>query len=466
MNFLKKLFGFSIGPVLGMFVSLITIPITTYFINPTEYGKSAMFTLVQSVILAIAYLGLDQSFIVYYHEVKDKKKLLLNCIFTPLIIVVMIFCVLPFFDNYISSFLFGDSFYTFPVYLMVIGIPFIVIERFILLEIRMEEKAFQYSMYNVLLKIIIFLITLVYVLFIRQDFLAIVYSTILGQLIGDIILIIIYHRYLTFDISKIDLSLFKKMFKYALPLAITAIVSWGLNSVDKIFLRALSTFEEVGYYSLAMKLANFLGIIQTSFASFWTPTAFKWYNEKRKNKYFEIVSKTLACIMALIFLFILLLKNIIPILLSESYNQSVYIFPSLLLVPIMYTMSESTVYGIYFKKKSNIILGISVATILINILLNAILIPVYQAKGAAIATGISYLFFFWTRTLISRKLWYPIELNHFIFTSAILVFASIINSFIYDLFIITIINIICILLVICIYYKHIKYVIFTYLLKK
>ena len=52
-RFLQRLFGFSLGPILGAVISLIQVPILTYFLSTTEYGKAGLF---QNMILMIPKL--------------------------------------------------------------------------------------------------------------------------------------------------------------------------------------------------------------------------------------------------------------------------------------------------------------------------------------------------------------------------------------------------------------------------
>lgn len=49
--------------------------------------------------------------------------------------------------------------------------------------------------------------------------------------------------------------------------------------------------------------------------------------------------------------------------------------------------------------------------------------------GAAVATGMSHLFYFWIRTLYSRKLWFDFELKHLVALSFILFISAMVNSF-------------------------------------
>ena len=76
----------------------------------------------------------------------------------------------------------------------------------------------------------------------------------------------------------------------------------------------------------------------------------------------------------------------------------------LVFVPVMYLISETTMMGIVFKKKSKYFMYISIIVAIINIIGNLGLIPHIGAKGAAISTGFSYIVFFYFRTYFSQKL--------------------------------------------------------------
>ncbi|MGL4655486.1 MAG: polysaccharide biosynthesis C-terminal domain-containing protein, partial [Sarcina sp.] len=66
---------------------------------------------------------------------------------------------------------------------------------------------------------------------------------------------------------------------------------------------------------------------------------------------------------------------------------------------------ETTVIGISFMKKTKYTIWIAIISALTNVVGNIILVPILGAKGAAISTGISYIVFFITRTIISKKLY-------------------------------------------------------------
>ena len=372
---IKKFFGFSLGPVASMFISFISVPLTTYFIVPSEVGKASLFSMVQSILMMIMYLGLDQSYVREYYDEKDKSKLISNCMIVPLIFSLIIVIICALFYKPISLWLFGNI-YFYPIFLLGISTIFMCFERFILLTLRMKEKAFLYSAISIITKLISVMILFIFVLFIRIDFLAIIYSSIFTQILSGTILFIIYKNSIKLAIHKINYNYAKSLLKYGLPLAGVAIVGYLLNSIDNVFLKIFSTYEEIGYYSVAVKITGFLTILQNIFGTFWAPVSYRWYHENKPIIYYERVSKLLALAMSLLFCLILLFKDLIPILISKTYLSSVTVIPFLLFHPIMYTLGITTELGMLFKKKNHYSLYISVFALAVNIILNMLLVPI------------------------------------------------------------------------------------------
>ena len=131
--------------------------------------------------------------------------------------------------------------------------------------------------------------------------------------------------------------------------------------------------------------------------------------------------------MVSMFMGILTFKEVIIKILSPDYYNAVEILPFLLIYPIMYTVSEVTVVGIYFSGKSVTTIIVAVCSCVLNVTLNSLLIPKYGAIGASIATGCSYILFFWLRTIISRKVWRHFSINYYVYITIIILVQCFIN---------------------------------------
>ena len=449
MNAIIKKFGaFSAGPIIGACISFITIPIITGFISPDEYGRASMFTLTQTILALVIYLGLDQSYVKYFNEYKEKDVLFFNALVMPLFTSVIIDILLFGCREQVSIWLFDTPDENLCIFMLMLYLPFCILERFFMLRIGMQERGLLYSALSILIKIGILVATVILLAFYERSFRSVVYAAVLGEVTGTVVIILVGRKESDNNELRIDFELQKTLLKYGLPLIPAAIVAWILSSMDKVMIRSICDYNELGLYTAALKIVSVLGIVQQCFATFWSPIAFRWNKESRGIKNFELVGRVLIVGMSIIFVLIMTFKTVIIKLLSPEYEQAAYIMPFLLLNPVMYTVSEVTVVGIYFTGKSFTTNIVAICSCICNLGLNALLIPKWGASGAAIATGISYTLFFWLRTMISRRIWKKFDIKNYIVYTLVLLLSSTINVII-EGWIVTIFNVsLCLILII------------------
>lgn len=426
-KYLKSFGAFSIGPIVGAVFSFITIPIITYFISPSEYGRVSMFTLFQNVLGMIAYLGLDQAYIKFYHDEEDKEKLMLHSIVPALSLAVLVSIGVFLLKEPLATWLYGSTEDLSCVYILIPYLPFFVVERFILIKYRMEQKGMLYSFFSIFSKAALLVLSVLTLKYYLCGYQSVIYSTVLAQILTTVLLIISCYKNNKITVSEWEWSYAKTLLKYSLPLIPATIVGWVLNSMDKIMIRSLCDYQQLGLYDTALKIVSVLAIVQNCFSTFWSPIAFKWNKEKKETEKFEEVGKILSIIMVSMFMGILTFKEVIIKILSPDYYNAVEILPFLLIYPIMYTVSEVTVVGIYFSGKSVTTIIVAVCSCVLNVTLNSLLIPKYGAIGASIATGCSYILFFWLRTIISRKVWRHFSINYYVYITIIILVQCFIN---------------------------------------
>ncbi|MBU0922397.1 MAG: polysaccharide biosynthesis C-terminal domain-containing protein [Gammaproteobacteria bacterium] len=73
--------------------------------------------------------------------------------------------------------------------------------------------------------------------------------------------------------------------------------------------------------------------------------------------------------------------------------------------PLLYALSESTGIGLSINRKTYLSMLASCLAIAFSILTNYLLVPKYEAAGAAVATAITFWFFFFLRTELSCLAW-------------------------------------------------------------
>ena len=453
---LKSIIGFSIGPILSSAIGFLTTPIVTFFIAPEEYAKLNIYLLFQNILSVSIYLALDQSFVRFYNDREDKKKLWRQAIFIPLIISIILAVIVLFNYRFFSDYLFEIKDNYIPIILFCISIPLIVLERFILLWIRMQENAIKYSTFNILLKVSVLVVTVLLMLLYEKTYISAIYGYVIGQIIVDILLVVSNtellrwhkHTYNSVDVSE--------LVKYAIPLAPVAFISLMLNSTDRIMLNEIGTLTDVGLYSVALRITGLLGILKTCITSFWTPMSLRWKANGVNNEQFNSVMDIVTVCRSLVFGGCLLIKPIIFLLFGEAYRQAMYIFPYLLFYPILYTICEIFLVGILFKKKGYFVTICSVVSLILNIGINFVLIPMLGAIGAACATALCNGIYFFMVMFFSRKCWYKFPIRKMAIVILLMYISAGINTFVHSQVLVTVVNMITLFLTIALYNCTVK----------
>jgi O-antigen/teichoic acid export membrane protein len=298
----------------------------------------------------------------------------------------------------------------------------------------MKLRGKLYSFINILIQTITFAFLLFFLLIYEKSFRAIIYATMASSLFESIVLICFTKEYWQFKKIKINWKLMQELLSFGLPLVPVTLSSSALNSVDKLALRTMVSFEELGLYTAAFKIVALLSIIQGIFMTAWVPIAYKWHEDNVSTKQFEFISTVILGIMSVLFAIILLMRNVIILFLGNEYRNITSIFVFLLFVPISSTIAETTGMGISFSKKTKYHIYTVVGALVLNLIGNYLLVPKYGAVGAAIATCIAYFVFFWGKTLISRHLWYKIGLYKYIMNFVLLLCLMIIVYYGYGMF--------------------------------
>ena len=154
--------------------------------------------------------------------------------------------------------------------------------------------------------------------------------------------------------------------------------------------------SEVGYYEQAQKIIKMLLTIITSFGTVMMPriaNTFANKDRKRINTYMEkSFQLVLLFSFPLIFGTIAISDLFIPLFLGPGYEKTTLIMK--VICPIILFIGLSNVTGIQYllptKQQRKYIISVIIGS-LINITLNLILIPKYNALGASIGTIIAEL---------------------------------------------------------------------------
>ena len=428
---LKSFLKFSFGSWVASVISLITVPITTLLIAPSEFGKSTLFVLWTNILLQFILLGGDSGFMRFFYQTEPARRgqLLLSSIIPSFFSWIIISCTLIYLWRNISTMLIGELDITI-IWLLILQLLIMLFERYSFLIVRMQQKGICFSIVRILASLITALTLILYAKYVNADFYAIIYSA-LASLLTSFLILVIVERKLWFSSMSYDKMLVKKIFKFGFPLLFTGFIAMFFEGMDKIMLRHFSTFEELGIYNVAFKIVAVLAIVQSSFSTFWVPLSYKTYEkDKYETSLYEDAFKYVSFILVFLSFIVIGFRGVLVHILDQKYYNCIDVVPFLVFMPISYTLAEITTVGINFMNKTKYYVYIFGGLILVSLLFYSLFVPLWGAKGAALALSLSYLSYFLFRTVVAIKL-YPFRLEPRAFVSmAILFITAFVNTFI------------------------------------
>ena len=200
-------------------------------------------------------------------------------------------------------------------------------------------------------------------------------------------------KYINFNFNEITIKKLKIHIAPLIVLAISIFFSTIYSQVDITMLGSITTEKEVAFYSYAHKIPEMIIMLSTSLTGVFLPRLSYYYKENRL-KFNELVENGIKILSFIsipaTFAFYVLIPQIIEVFFGSEFLPAVTTARVFSILIIIKSFGNLLCYQLIIcsgneKKRlpAYIVAGIS------NILLNTILIPIYGAVGAAIASLIA-----------------------------------------------------------------------------
>lgn len=405
----RKIAAFALGPVAGAALGLIMVPVVAWLYPAEDVGRVAMLNVVSSFCVLLFSLGLDQAYVRDYHEVKNRPALLKMAVVPGLALLVVALLLGLASPGLLSRSLFGVDSGVLSA-MAASCFLFTFLSRFLSLVLRMQEKGLAYSMSQVLPKLLFLLLLGAYLLFsLGLSFT----SLLVAQALSIVLTTLVYGwntrgEWLPAMGQALERARLAAMLRYGAPLILGGAAFWGLTAMDKLLLRSLSTFAELGIYSVAVSFAAAAVIVQNVFSTVWAPTVYKWHAEgidpARIDRITDYVLLVVVTVLGLVGLF----SWVIAWLLPAHYRDVQYLVLACMAYPLFYTLSEATAVGLGITRKSGYAMAASLIAAAVNFLGSYLLVPPLGATGAAISTAVAFWIFLVCRTEFSSLVWRPL----------------------------------------------------------
>ncbi len=192
---------------------------------------------------------------------------------------------------------------------------------------------------------------------------------------------------------RFDPVLIKKLFLLGILYSASFFIIMLNFRVDIIILERLAGLEQVGWYSLGVNIAEQLWQIPLAISIIlFSRTASTEEPHAMTRRTLALARASLVLSIGLSVAIFLVAPWIIPPVFGEKFTPSVLLLQAILpgvVLMVIFRILSGQIAGM---GKPQLSIYVFLPALIINIVLNLILIPRYQALGAAVATNISYAF--------------------------------------------------------------------------
>ena len=395
----KEVIIYFIGKIIPAIFNILLIFISIKFLGEEKYGQ---YTLLLNIVLTIHTFtfGIVQQGILRF---LSQNKTFINISINRFFIFINVTSLL----GVIVFYIFNFFYFNLDIINVIIISAFLYLYNLYMYNLTINQALFKSKKYvinEIMYNLFLIVFLLIFIFYNYKNYMIIFWSMLISLFIVISIITLGFIKTNKIKYSKTYLNkiFFKKTLNYGIQITVWLSIAYIFNIVDRYIMKGYIGYKEVGIYSsiydIIFKISTFA--CAPILLAYHPRIAFEWNNNKI-NKSFSLIKKAIKIeilIFIMVFALFLLTQKFIFFKISNIHyvgNINLLSIPIILSAFIwQISMFVHKPLELIFKQYLMII-GI-VISLLINIVLNYLLIPIYGYQIAAVNTLISvsfYLFF-------------------------------------------------------------------------
>lgn len=410
-SFLKNAAIYGLGGVATQIAGIILLPLYTQYLTPIEFGVLDLVNRVGQVILITLMVnGLRMATLTFYQQAENstEKDSVASSQTALVLLIVLSFGTLSVvFSGWLAQ-LAGIK----DPDLLSLGIiaslsEALLIVPLALIQARIESTTFVVVSLGMLVcRVALCILALAYF---QLGLFGVLWSSIVVSVgFGGLLTA----REINRGSLRLDLRQVVSGFRFAIPFLPAGILAFVMVSSDRFLLNASNHQEELGLYSLAMRLATAVVLFSiTPIYRVWSSTMYDVAKrDDAATNFGEMYTRMMHAFVVVGLLFAMFSPELVYLLASEEFYGTAALVAPLVLSQYFYNGASALDAAFYVQRKTNIkpliILIATVATLILYVLF----IPKYGASAAAWSSVIGNAIY-WQLTWIFAQRVFPIRFD-------------------------------------------------------
>lgn len=400
------------GTIIVSVLGFASTMLLTRILSNQVYAMYGLLSTFCTAVTMFISFGFDSSYMrFYYNHGYTQKAFMIKCLKVPIIIFIVFSLIVLEPSHKLINYLFESNLSAFALMILLGYTLFFFLHRFSQLTARMEERALNYVVSNIIAKsgFIVFIL-ISYLIWKNISFEMVILSFALSSLIAVIINLSVFFKVANKSCSTQEANVNnsisdKELIRYGFPYMVNDVLVLVIPVIEKLIIRDLAGWEVLSIYTAAATFQTIASLVSNTVVNIWNPIVFKHCeNEKHLKPILHDIGFSLTIIIALGTSFCILCRRWLILLLGDNYYDAFIIAPAILFGALFNV--SATIYGsgINIRKKTIHFIVSPFIQIVVSIILCYITVPALGLVGVGISTLISITLSRIYRIVVGMKL--------------------------------------------------------------
>lgn len=395
---------YGIGGILTRFISFFLLPVYTSYLTPDDYGIISIIGLLTLCTFPVFSLGFGTSLGICYFDHKDtpgKEK----TIWTSIVILVFSTTILVllgwWFGPQISWLSLQDTKYADLILISFLATAASILYTPLRSYLQFEERAKLYVTLTIISSLITIGFSILMVVYFAGGAAGMIKANLYGQTATLVLISIVVGRKVKF---RFDMKECNKLLKLGIPLVPAFFCLFIIQQSNKYTLMWLSGLHSVGIYSVGFNIGYTMNLLVNGFTAAWYPYFMSFVDKQDEasplfGRIFTYYTMVFGALTACYFIFA---RPVVLLLTKTPFHDCYYMVGLTAASNLFLGMFTLLLPGIYFAKDVKFITVIQLIAAVLVIILNFLLIWLWDFQGAAWAlmlgnTLLCLLQYLWNR---------------------------------------------------------------------
>ena len=382
---------YGLGGLVSRILAVLLLPLYTRYLSPSDYGKVETLIALTTVVGIALRLGITSAFFRFYFdsaEPEARRRVLRTSFWFTMGMATVGLAVGVALSSEISQLLFGSTGDADLVAASFVGLWAGMNWEQLTSLFRVEERSIAFvtaSLANILITIGA---TLLLVVGLEKGPIGVIIGNFTGTLLVYAVLIGYRREQLGLEF---DRRLLREMNRFGIPLVPTALFLWVTNFSDRLFLVKLADTQEVGLYSVGVRIASAMVLLITAFRLAWPAFAYSIEDDREARRTYAYVLTYLVLVTTWVATGLALLSPwIVEWIAAPAFESSSRVVGPLAFSTVAFAGYIVVAIGVGRARRTQFNWVVTGAAAVVNVALNLFLIPPYGMMGAAVATIAAY----------------------------------------------------------------------------